>query len=356
MTTKDEADAPPLGHNNPPKSVKEQLAERYANELGRLVELKASCGRAPATIEDDETAGKVGDLLKMVRVAVNAADGARKIEKEPHITAGKEVDATFMNPIDELEKVAKDVKARLTTYLEKKKAAEELARREEAERVRKAAEAQAREAALAQERRIAAEEAARTLASAEEEARGNTDDMEQRKLDAAVTLARAKSAKAQARRDKNEEGIKAADAAITAAEAELDAAKKDLRDKRAEQKRLADQAAEAERVAQQARKVERAEDSGAKVAEGQAARAERRADNLTAADASRVRSDDLGTVSSLRKKWVFTVRDSSAIPPAAVWPFLTQDEIKAAIARAVRSGVREIPGVLIEEEPDAGTV
>lgn len=351
-----DTDVAPLGHNMPPKTVKEDLSERYATELARLSTLSASCDEAPTEITDDVVAGQVGDLLKMVRVAVKAADGAREIEKEPHMTAGKEVDATFKVPINALEAKAIKVKARLTDYLERKKKREEDARRAEAERVRKLAEDQAREAALAQERRVAAEEAARNLSAAEEEARGNTDEMEQRKLDAMVALARAKSAKAQARRDKNEEATKAAELAIETAEAEITAAKSELKAKREEQKRLADQAAEAERTAAAARKTERQEQSEAKLVEGQASRAERRADNLTAADASRVRSEDLGTVSSLRKKWVFTVKDAAAVPPLAVWPFLTQDEIGAAIARAVRSGVRTMPGVLIEEEPDTGTV
>jgi len=141
-----------IGHNSgdAAQQIRENLDTKHADILRRKAELLEACDRAPVTINDDDTAGKVGDFVKQIAACIKTADGARVTEKEPFLAGGRTVDGYFKGITDPLDKAKTVVQGRITDYLRRKADAErrqreEAARieREEAERKRKEAEAAA---------------------------------------------------------------------------------------------------------------------------------------------------------------------------------------------------------------------
>lgn len=140
-----------IGHNSAPP-----VAGDYGELIARINLLIDSFGRAPQTIDSDDTAEKITDLTKMLKEAAKKAELARKQEKEPFLEQGKQVDAYFQKMAEPAEVAAKDLEKRLgawRTYKaeqERKRLLEEAAKaRIEAERV--AAEAAKLEQAGMQE-------------------------------------------------------------------------------------------------------------------------------------------------------------------------------------------------------------
>jgi|TARA_Y100000310_G_scaffold90877_1_gene88169 flagellar biosynthesis GTPase FlhF len=143
--------APDIGHNDPPSPVLEGLRETYEKELARASELTIAFSRAPESVDDEETAGKVGDFIKQFTAVIKSGKAAHKAEKEPYLTNGRIVDNFFKaNLIEPMEKLKTSLVERITVY--------ERAKADEERRIREAAEREAREAA---------EEAARKAAEAE---------------------------------------------------------------------------------------------------------------------------------------------------------------------------------------------
>jgi hypothetical protein len=177
-----------LGHNRPPEdTIHDRLAEHYAELEQRRDALLAGCEHAPATVDDDETCGKVADFVKQVAACIKIAEKHRVAEKEPHLQRGREVDGWFKGIIEPLKKSKAEIERRLTEY-QRKKAVEERRRREEEQR-------KAEEAA-----RAAAEEARRQAESAASEAQlEDAIDAEERARQAgADALRKAREADAKA--------------------------------------------------------------------------------------------------------------------------------------------------------------
>ncbi|RDC59751.1 hypothetical protein HME9302_00946 [Alteripontixanthobacter maritimus] len=125
----------PIGHNNPPPIV------YFSNALDDVRD-EAANYLDGKPIETQAQADAVGLFLSTARKIKADADKVRKAEKEPHLKAGKAVDAEW-KPID---KKADDVitagRAPLTAWLQKLEAiqAEEARKaREEADRQQQAA-------------------------------------------------------------------------------------------------------------------------------------------------------------------------------------------------------------------------
>ncbi len=137
------------------------LRDRYGEIAGRADELIDAATRVPAVIDSDELAGKVGDYVKQVMACVKNAEAGRVKEKEPHLEAGRQVDAWFKKITGQLETVKTTIERRLTMYLREKEAAERRAREEAARLEREAAERARAEAE-------AAEKAIRDAASMED--------------------------------------------------------------------------------------------------------------------------------------------------------------------------------------------
>lgn len=159
-------DLPPRTHNNPPDPIEElrtQLAETHESGLvSRKAELLAMGERAPAAVDDEDTAAKIANGIKACAAFAKNAEAARVSAKEPYRKAASAVDGWFAALADPVDKVKGRLTALLTDY-QKRVAAAERARREaeaaelrrqqqEAERQRQEAERLAREARAAARR------------------------------------------------------------------------------------------------------------------------------------------------------------------------------------------------------------
>lgn len=146
---------PPVGHNAPPEvdPLRERLIEQSEALLKRRDELLASAERAPSSVNDDEVAGKVADLIKLLTACHKNAEAARVSAKEPFLTSSRAVDGFFTTITEPLASAKKRIEQRLTVYQREKAEAErrrreEEARRQQAEAERLRKEAAAREQAM----------------------------------------------------------------------------------------------------------------------------------------------------------------------------------------------------------------
>lgn len=144
-------DFAPAGHNGPPLWDRDALVP-LATRAQELLDAEA---RLPA-IEDDATAGKAADFVKLIGANVKKAEDQRKAAKEPLLAAGKELDGAYKAVTDPLAALKARVEAKVGAYLRDKEA--------KARAVREAAERAAREEA---ERRAAAMQTEQDLAQAE---------------------------------------------------------------------------------------------------------------------------------------------------------------------------------------------
>ncbi len=195
------AQAPaPKGHNQPPP-LKEILAENYATLAAEVDAIAARANGAPKKVANDDDLDAVGVIVKDVKALAKRADNSRTTEKEPHLTAGREIDAFFKTMTERLDRIASTLGERATAYQrakaeEARRAAEELARKErerEAEARRKAAEAEeAGKASAAGRHEGRAEAAAARAEGAEAEALASAAELTRRR-GASGTIAGAKS-------------------------------------------------------------------------------------------------------------------------------------------------------------------
>ncbi len=205
---------PGIGHNRPPDPIEDlraQLAETHEPLTQRKNDLLAMGERAPASVDDDDTANKVADAIKACAAFSKNANAARVAAKEPHLAAGRAVDGWFATLADPVEKVKARLSALLTDY-QKRVAAAERARREaeaaelrrqqqEAERQRQEAERLAREAraaarkaeddkASAEAARIRAEQEARDARAVADQARAEAEKAKTAALEKPAELSR----------------------------------------------------------------------------------------------------------------------------------------------------------------------
>lgn len=160
----------PIGHNRPDLAaeLRSQLELDNADILKRRDELLASVARMPATIGDDDMAGKFGDQIKLITGCTKAAEDRRTTAKEPYLAAGRAVDGFFKGVSEPLTKAKQGVERTLTAYLRAKAEAERRRREEEERLQREEAERAAREAA---ERAAAMQKESDLQAALEAEAR-----------------------------------------------------------------------------------------------------------------------------------------------------------------------------------------
>ena len=177
-----------IGDNLPPAVNADILRATFAERHGVLVrrrdELLQAVDRVPATVEDDQVAGNVGDFIKQLDAGRKAAEGARVAEKEPFLEGGRTVDGWFKKITEPLVEAKKDIEARLNVYLRAKAAAERQMREEEERKAREEAARLAAEAATKEKAArdaktlddaVAAEEAAKIAAEAAADAQKAAD-------------------------------------------------------------------------------------------------------------------------------------------------------------------------------------
>lgn len=141
------ARAPGIGHNRPPLAEQLELdTATLRGEVDALITIAES-----SKIIDDESAGKVNDLIQKITAKLRAIDDARKKRNEPYAMAVGIVNATY-NAMAGLLRVAHvgadengGLRGMLTAY-DNKKRAEVAAERAKAEAEQKAREAEAAEA------------------------------------------------------------------------------------------------------------------------------------------------------------------------------------------------------------------
>lgn len=155
--------APGIGHNLgfigldaegkvtlAPEAMREFIAEDIHSLLARRDELLGSAWRAPATVTDDDVAGKTADLVKMIAVCIKNAEADRVARKDPFLRGGQVVDAVFRGVTEPLTKAKAEIERRLTLYQREKADAERRRREEIARQEREEAERRARAAAEAE--------------------------------------------------------------------------------------------------------------------------------------------------------------------------------------------------------------
>lgn len=132
-----------IGHNQPPVDVRaKELAAAAENWLAKVPK-----------IVSEEGAGRCKDFLGQVNSEIKLLEAARKAEKQPHIDAGKQVDAKYAAPKTILENAKKLIEPKLRAWLieAENKRREEAAHKAELARVAaEEAKAKAQEAAKAQ--------------------------------------------------------------------------------------------------------------------------------------------------------------------------------------------------------------
>lgn len=126
-----------IGHNNPPPEeqvridFREAMLEKTPTYEGRIKDLAAAADRAEVT--DDESAGKVGDLVRQIRAMLGAIADSHKTAKQPFLDAGRAADAMKRELSAPLDDAKAAVDGKLTAYLRKKEQ-ERIAREREAQR------------------------------------------------------------------------------------------------------------------------------------------------------------------------------------------------------------------------------
>ena len=136
----------PIGDNNPPTDAEmlhKALETKHEKLLGGAARLLGAADRLPAVIEDDETAGKASDYIKLVMGCVKNLEAERVNEKEPYLTLGRLVDGFFKTTTEALAGAKVKAQRPLDAYLKEKAMAEQRRRNEEAARLRAESEAQA---------------------------------------------------------------------------------------------------------------------------------------------------------------------------------------------------------------------
>lgn len=147
----------PIGHNNPPCPFAAMAA--HINDLYELAEGALTGGE----ITTPERAGQIEELKNDLKKAVADAEKARKIEKEPHLEAGRVIDAKWKELTEKGALAVKTANTALTPWLQKVQAEKDA----DTERLRKEAEAKAAEAL----------EAFTTTAPTDLEARGKAEQL-----------------------------------------------------------------------------------------------------------------------------------------------------------------------------------
>ena len=165
-TSSQNSDLKPRDHNQPP-DVTEQVAGRLAEDYGELSRNAAALleqARAlPEEVADEGDLERFSNVIVDIRDAAARAEAARVAEKEVFLRSGQAVDGFFGSVKERLTKGMGVLKRRVDAYQlrklneerERRRLAEEQARRE----AHKAAQEAAQAAAAAEEARLAAERA-----------------------------------------------------------------------------------------------------------------------------------------------------------------------------------------------------
>lgn len=139
-----------IGHNNPPADdvlLLELLQEKTSVLRTRYHELIEGATRIPAVCDDDEMAGRITDMIRLIKACRKTFETLREGEKEPYLTLGRTVDGYFKKFTETMDDTVRKATKPLDAYLKKKEDEKREALRQEAIRQREESERKAREAA-----------------------------------------------------------------------------------------------------------------------------------------------------------------------------------------------------------------
>ena len=174
-----------IGGNNPPGplatdadflaqealAIRANLETEHAALKARAAELLDSFATAPATVDNDEDAGKVAQLRKMLRECGTALETQRKAEKGWYDQLAAVAHGWFVDVMDPLRKALVTLGERETAFLDAKAKREAEARRAAEKAAAEKAAAAKREAEEAERQRKALADMAAKAKSEEEAAR-----------------------------------------------------------------------------------------------------------------------------------------------------------------------------------------
>lgn len=164
----DEPKAATIGHNMP-EDPHEALRVEFEGEKELAEELLKS------KVTSQAQADKIAVLSKRIASITKKATDLHKVEKQPHLEAGRAVDDKWRELKEEPDALSKRLKRHVDEYLREQQRAEEERQRkarEEAERIRREAEEAAKAATSSENEyeKAKAERLAREAAQAEKEA------------------------------------------------------------------------------------------------------------------------------------------------------------------------------------------
>jgi hypothetical protein len=350
-------------HNNPPEhlrpeTIAQRLTKLFKPMVDRLAGIEAEAANMPDVIEDDETSKAIGDLVKIAKTELRAAEAARKAEKDPYKAAGDQVDGFFKVKADRVKSVVAALEQRVSSYLQVKAQREARRRQEEADRLRAEAEARMREAEEADARRAEAEAAALNERATADAARVGLDVALGLASDARVERTLAESEMRDAKRANDPDAYTTASKRRDDAHAKATALEARVKELRAQEAAANERAREQERAAKAERKA--ADDAiGQAVVHGTASTRHEKAATASAADLSRTRGD-LGSVASLRTDWVFDNLERTNIDLEALRQHLPLTAIEQAVRSwinankdGLKSGEAKLRGVRVFEQTKA---
>lgn len=165
-----EASEAGIGHNKGPV-FNTEVVDAFTAEATEISDAASEWGGVEITTETK--AGELKDFLDTARAKLKEIEERRKVEKQPFLDAGREVDAAFKKVTGVIEQAGKIAKAPLEAYLREQQRIADEKRRAEQEAARKAAEEAERERQIAERNRNAAAmaEAEEKRKAAEEERR-----------------------------------------------------------------------------------------------------------------------------------------------------------------------------------------
>jgi len=138
-----------IGHNQAPDPldlIRNDLKTENAALFERADNLIEAFDRIPPKVDDEVTASKVTDQVRLMKGCAKALDEQRVVAKRPYDEKASAVHGLFKGPIDDLSGKAKTLEGRLNIYTQQKLADERKRLEEEARKAREEAEAAARAA------------------------------------------------------------------------------------------------------------------------------------------------------------------------------------------------------------------
>lgn len=172
-----------IGHNKGP-AFNTEVVDAFTAEATEIADAASEWANVEITTETK--AGELKDFLDTARAKLKEIEERRKVEKQPFLDAGRDVDAAFKKVTGIIEQASKLAKAPLEAFLREQQRIADEKRRAEQEAARKAAEEAERELLIAERNRNAA-----AMAEAEEKRKEAEEAAKAAEADARVKVSSA---------------------------------------------------------------------------------------------------------------------------------------------------------------------